>query len=360
MTRTSSLDALPVDQWLAEADGVTRVGAQPTGGTSTAQTVDGGTPRRLILAASAGGHLEEMLHIAPQLGASEDSLWVVPQTPQSTSLLRGQNVLHLPDVPPRDPMAVLRAARLFRKHLAKSSKRYAGAVSTGAALAVAVLPVARAMGLPARYIESFARFDGPSLTGRLLERVPGIRLTSQPEWSRSRWENSPMLLNSFESYSDEPRAGSKLFVTVGTLDKYPFNSLIAAVERACGPTDDTTWQIGAALRPARGIVHGQLPVNEFDRLAREADVVVCHAGVGTLLRLWQHGIYPIVVPRRQMRGEHVDDHQLQVATLAQTHDLGLVRQVDELLEADFETASTMRVRPSTPQLGTAAHVRVNR
>ncbi|MGV1010609.1 MAG: glycosyltransferase [Dermatophilaceae bacterium] len=225
-------------------------------------------------------------------------------------------------------------------------------MSTGAALAVAVLPVARSMGMPAQYIESLARFDGPSLTGRLLERVPGIRLTAQLKWARRRWEYAPLLLDSFESFAAPSPMPSKIFVTVGTLDKYPFNALVDAVERTGASDADTTWQIGAAKRlPKFGTVLGQVSVAEFDRLAFEADVVVCHAGVGTLLRLWQHGIYPIVVPRRHARGEHVDDHQLQIARLARTHQLALVREVDELCPADFEVASTMRVRASVPAIG---------
>jgi len=50
---------------------------------------------------------------------------------------------------------------------------------------------------------------------------------------------------------------------------------------------------------------------------READVVVTHAGVGSVLCAREAGHVPVVVPRLHRFGEHVDDHQLElVAALA--------------------------------------------
>ena len=42
---------------------------------------------------------------------------------------------------------------------------------------------------------------------------------------------------------------------------------------------------------------------------REAAVVVCHGGPGTIMLAATMGKRPIVVPRRKAAGEHVDDHQ---------------------------------------------------
>jgi len=49
-----------------------------------------------------------------------------------------------------------------------------------------------------------------------------------------------------------------------------------------------------------------------DTMAR-ADSVVCHAGIGTVMTALQAGHTPVVIPRRAQRGEHVDDHQLEIA-----------------------------------------------
>lgn len=50
-----------------------------------------------------------------------------------------------------------------------------------------------------------------------------------------------------------------------------------------------------------------------DAMAR-ADGVVCHAGVGTIVTALRAGHTPVVIPRRAHYGEHVDDHQLDIAT----------------------------------------------
>jgi UDP-N-acetylglucosamine transferase subunit ALG13 len=42
------------------------------------------------------------------------------------------------------------------------------------------------------------------------------------------------------------------------------------------------------------------------------------------------GIYPVVVPRRAKRAEHVDDHQLQIASLVKDRGISLVTEVESL------------------------------
>ena len=71
---------------------------------------------------------------------------------------------------------------------------------------------------------------------------------------------------------------------------------------------------------------------------QEADVVVAHAGVGTALAAFEVGICPLLVPRRYALGEHVDDHQIQIADELVKRDLVVSIdaskvQLDHLLEA---------------------------
>ncbi len=53
--------------------------------------------------------------------------------------------------------------------------------------------------------------------------------------------------------------------------------------------------------------------DELARLAAEASAVVCHAGVGSIMTVLSLGKTPVVLPRLKALGEHVDDHQLQIA-----------------------------------------------
>ena len=101
-----------------------------------------------------------------------------------------------------------------------------------------------------------------------------------------------------------------VFVTVGT-DHHPFDRLVRWVDN---------WLAGREDRPVRCLIQSgtsQPPrMTEYDQyfgyqqmetFLAEATAVVCHGGPGTA------GKRPIVVPRRQDLGEHVDDHQLAFA-----------------------------------------------
>jgi UDP-N-acetylglucosamine transferase subunit ALG13 len=53
--------------------------------------------------------------------------------------------------------------------------------------------------------------------------------------------------------------------------------------------------------------------SEIHSLMDEARAVACHAGVGTIITALAHRHTPVVIPRLRRHGEHVDDHQLQIA-----------------------------------------------
>lgn len=55
-----------------------------------------------------------------------------------------------------------------------------------------------------------------------------------------------------------------------------------------------------------------LPMEVFREAVREASVVICHAGAGTLMHVFRAGKVPVAMPRRKKYGEHVDDHQVEL------------------------------------------------
>ena len=140
-----------------------------------------------LLVANDGGHLMQLHTLRPRLGVGEDVVWVTPRTAQTESLLAGERVHWALPCPPRDTRALARntvaCRRLFRDHDVSL------VVSTGAALALAVLPQARARRIETVYIESATRYDKPSLSGRALAMVPGITTFSQSSaLTRGHWQ----------------------------------------------------------------------------------------------------------------------------------------------------------------------------
>ncbi|MGC5172939.1 glycosyltransferase [Micromonospora sp. DT81.3] len=300
---------------------------------------------KALLVCSTGGHLSELIRLEAQLGVNPESLWVTFDTPQSRELLEGRRMIALPYIGPRDLKGTLRAMPVLRRALQAES--FEVAVSTGAAVAVAALPLAVLAGVPATYVESVSRVHGPSSTGRILELVPGVRLrTPHPQWSRGRWAPAHSVLSDFRSVPAATRAvPRKVFVTLGTIRGYRFDSVVDAMLRTGYANDETVWQLGDTDRSDSlpGTVHQYMSPDDFARTALEADAVVTHAGVGTLLELLGMGIYPVQAVRRAHRREHVDDHQTEIARLVNELDIGVAVDGPELTGSAIERAASRRI-----------------
>ena len=78
-----------------------------------------------------------------------------------------------------------------------------------------------------------------------------------------------------------------------------------------------------------------------------ADSVVSHAGVGVIMTALQAGHTPVVIPRQASRGEHVDDHQMDIAS--RFAERGLVRCVT--IETDLAPLLTPRNEASNRRIG---------
>ena len=102
-----------------------------------------------------------------------------------------------------------------------------------------------------------------------------------------------------------------IFVTLGTQDKQ-FKRLLDAVEVIDIP-EKIIAQTGSTDFFSEKIeVHKYLDSEEFDRCMREANVIITHAGVGTIIQGLKLGKKMIVAARLKEYDEHVNDHQLQI------------------------------------------------
>lgn len=292
-------------------------------------------PARVLLAASTGGHLVQLHKLSDRLpfGAAEP-LWVSFDTPQSRDLLAGRDVVFLPHIDPRGVLRVLRGGwhvrRLLREH------HVTHAYSTGAGIALAVLPMAAARGVECHYIESATRTRGISLSGRLLQLFPRVHLWTQyRSTARGRWRYAA---NVFDVYSPGaerlPGAPLRVLVTVGTLRQYSFRRLLERLVTVMPVDAEVTWQTGSTDVTGLPVpVVRALGSRELQDLMRQADVVVSHAGVGSALDALDAGHCPLVVPRRRAHGENIDDHQGDLAEHLAANDLVVAAEVDEVSAA---------------------------
>jgi UDP-N-acetylglucosamine transferase subunit ALG13 len=124
-----------------------------------------------------------------------------------------------------------------------------------------------------------------------------------------------------------------IFASLGTHGQ-PFPRMLRLLEEL-PKTQAITAQVGktAAADLPNLTCYRYLSFGEMQAFMREAEVVVCHAGVGSILTAIEAGHRPVVIPRLHEHDEHVDDHQLHLAT--ELHDQGHVlcyRQGDSLSE----------------------------
>jgi len=141
-----------------------------------------------------------------------------------------------------------------------------------------------------------------------------------------------------------------ILVTTGT-NGAPFDRLLEAVG-AIRADEPLVVQHGPShLRPAGATCVDYVSFAELVRLVREARVVVCHGGVGSILVSTLNGRRPLVVPRLARFGEVVDDHQLDLARRLDR--AGLVRLVEdvsrlpELVELEPPPAQRANGLPAT-------------
>jgi UDP-N-acetylglucosamine--N-acetylmuramyl-(pentapeptide) pyrophosphoryl-undecaprenol N-acetylglucosamine transferase len=287
-----------------------------------------------LLVASSGGHLKELHHLRERVrGISAPFSWVTFDTPQSRSLLAGEEVDFVPFVGGRDPLNVARNFGAARRVLRRRRPR--ALLSTGSAVALPYFVLGRGGRLPCHFVESAARIDGPSLTGRLMTRVPGVDLYAQYRgWAGGRWRFGGSVFDSFagaERPSGPPSRLGKIVVTLGTYRGYDFSRLLRRLLEVLPPEAEVLWQTGDTDVSGLGIEGRQaIPEAELSAAMREADAVVAHAGVGTALAAFELGVCPLLVPRRFAQGEHVDDHQRQIAEELAERGLALSVDADDV------------------------------
>lgn len=305
----------------------------------------------VLLVCSGGGHLKQLNAIAHRLGVPpEEQSWVTFDNALSRSLLSDRDVTFVPFAAPRDAVNIARIWRAAHRILKERDVR--AAVSTGSSPAVAFLPLTARRGIPSHYIESAARADGPSLSGRIVARRQAIHTYTQyPVWADDRWLFRGAVFDAYEPGPTQAgdSAPRRAVVTVGTQRGYGFDRLFEALVPLLRDVDDVLWQTGEQDVSRFGIEgRPNVPHAELAAAISEADVVVAHAGVGSALTAIELGKAPILVPRLARHREHVDDHQIQIARELDRRGIAFMRHPESLRFEDLTIAATASVETVTP------------
>ncbi len=115
-----------------------------------------------------------------------------------------------------------------------------------------------------------------------------------------------------------------ILVTVGT--QGAFDRLVRTVDTWAGENsvEDVFAQIGPSEYQPQSIdFAASVDPARFEELLKRADVVIAHAGMGTILKALELGKPVLIMPRRASLGEQRNEHQL--ATAERFKKLGVVR-----------------------------------
>lgn len=141
----------------------------------------------------------------------------------------------------------------------------------------------------------------------------------------------------------------KLFAILGT-QKFPFNRLIKALDELVEkgiylPGEICIQSAYYDYVPQKTKYCKLLPPAEFISLIKETPVIITHAGVNSILTCMQQNKHFLIVPRLKQYGEHVDNHQNEIAQVMKEQFNVLVLEDITNLTDYIQMASTHVYRP---------------
>lgn len=109
----------------------------------------------------------------------------------------------------------------------------------------------------------------------------------------------------------------KIFVTLGT-QKFQFDRLLKKIDELIEiktiNTDDLTVQcVYSEYQPKNFKFFAMKPQDEIEEIMKKSDLIITHSGTGSIITSLKLGKKIIIAPRLKKYGEHVDDHQVELA-----------------------------------------------
>ena len=304
---------------------------------------------KICLAGSGGGHLRQLLDLEPAWGP-HDAFFVTEDTGLSRSLAENHRVRFVEHValgqgrlgaPVRMVLAGVR--NFFQSAAIILRERPRFVITTGAGSVYFPVLWSRVLGAKIVVVESFARFERLSAFARIAGPLAHHRVV-QSQGLRRFWPTA-MVFDPMKALdTPPPPKRGLLFATVGAT--LPFDRLVRAVAdaKANGDIPETVIiQTGVGgHRPEAIETHETLPFETMLAYLRDADIVVCHGGTGSLITALRQACRVVAMPRSFRNGEHYDDHQTEITEAFAARGLIEVAHSSE----DFPTAmERIRARP---------------
>jgi UDP-N-acetylglucosamine transferase subunit ALG13 len=310
---------------------------------------------RICLAASGGGHLRQLLDLQP-FWSAHDYFFVTEDTALGQSLRDNHSAYFVPHFGLGQarlgaPFKMLWRAFIsfFKTGALMLRERPDMVVTTGAGAVFFTVLWARLLGARIVVIESFARFEQPSLFGRMTRPMADEFVVQSAalaaHYPKAKFFDPFKVLGVWEGQKQP-----LVFATVGAV--LPFDRLVNAVAEANakGAIDERILlQVGEGGNRPTGLESVEtLPFEQLKDVLKDASIVICHGGTGSLITALREGCHVIAMPRLYSKGEVYDDHQVEIIEAFQGR--GLVQSAndgEELVAALAEVRSRPRTMATT-------------
>lgn len=125
-----------------------------------------------------------------------------------------------------------------------------------------------------------------------------------------------------------------IFICLGSRE-YQFNRLLKEVDKLITNghiKESVVAQIGESTYiPNNYEYRKYLNIDEFNEYQIKADLIISHGGTGALVGALKKEKKVIAVPRLEKYGEHIDNHQTEVASILQEEGyLYMVTEIEKL------------------------------
>lgn len=320
---------------------------------------------RICLAASGGGHVRQLMDLEP-VWSSYDHFFVTEDSPLSRTISKQHRVHFVPHF----AVGQARLGKPFRMALAALRNLWMSAaiilrerpdviITTGAGAAFFALVWARLLGAKAIVIESFARFETPSIFFRVaspLAHHTVVQATALNAFYPHAAVFDPLQVLDVPGQLKE----ELVFVTVGTV--LTFDRLVEMVGRlrtAGAIPENLLVQTGRGGLRLPGVeTVDTLTFEDMQEVLAKAKIVICHGGSGSLITALRQGCHVISVPRLVEHNESYDDHQTEILDAFDKRGLiALVNSDDELAAALIKVRGQAPVTATTNPTDLIRHLR---
>lgn len=129
----------------------------------------------------------------------------------------------------------------------------------------------------------------------------------------------------------------KILVTMGTSKEYNFRRLLKIIDLLCDKNVIDSKKLVVQSNdedyiPRNYEIMQTMPNEKFKDIMVSADLVISHAGTGTITTALKLNKKVIVFPRLREYGEHIDNHQLQICQLFEKKGYIMIAKNEKELE----------------------------